>query len=91
MAKLRYYKVQELAGYMLGKSEEEVDEMLDQDDGTLDELLYEKYNVEFEQFYEIVNDLIKFTPIVQSVLSCSKFHAFVRDNVAIAKLTVEEK
>jgi len=91
MEKLRDFEVQELAGHMLGKSEDEVEEMLNEDDGTLDELLLEKYNVEFEQFYIIVNDLIKFTPIVQLGLTGSRFHAFVLGNMAIAKLNVEEK
>ena len=91
MEKLRDFEVQELAGHMLGKSEDEVEEMLTRDDGTLDELLFEKYGVEFEQFYIIVNDLIKFTPIVQLGLTGSRFHAFVLGNMAIAKLNVEEK
>lgn len=90
MAKLNDFEVEVLAGHLLGKSEDEVEEMLDRDDGTLDELLFEKYNVEFEQFYKLINDLIKFTPIVSSGLTGSRFHAFVAGNVAIAKLVVAE-
>lgn len=90
MRKLNDFEVQELACYVCGLNEEQTDEILNKDDGSEEELLFDRYGVDFEQFYNIVNDLIKFTPVIKTVLSGLKAHAFVKGNVTIARLFVEE-
>lgn len=39
--------------------------------------LYERYNIDFEDFDRLALDLLKFTPIIRTVLTNSKVHAFV--------------
>ena len=73
--KLDYRDVEELAATILGI----------EDSDTLDDSLYEKYGVTFEQFEAVVNLLIDYTPIITTALTERKFHAFVKDGFCIVK------
>ena len=55
--------------YMVGNLEED----------KIDKALYEKFNISFEQFYDIVGALLPFTPAVKAALSGGMFHAFVNE------------
>lgn len=91
MSKLSDFEVQELACYVCGLTEKQTDELLNKDDRSEEELLFDRYGIDFEQFYNIVSDLIKFTPVVQTALSGMKVQAFVRGNVTLARIFVEEQ
>ena len=74
----------DLVGAMLGKTEDEVEE-LHEDDCAVDDLLFDKYGVDLEQFETIAKDLLKLTPIVETALGGKKYHAFVRGDEIIAR------
>ena len=84
------WDIEELAYRAMGKSEDEADAAIDDDEMDVDDALYEKYGCDFETYQKIVEDLIKFTPIVESALTKTKFHAFVdvEKQRAILKLEV---
>lgn len=80
------WDIEELAYRALGKTEEEAENEIN--NGDIDEAIYEKYDCSFETYCLIVNDLIKFTPLVRSPLTDKCFHAFVDNEQqrAIVKL-----
>jgi len=69
------YDIEELAGYAMGLSEDEVEEMIN--DGTVDNLLYEEYEVNLDTYQKIVEDLLPFTQRVQAGITGEWYHAFV--------------
>ena len=69
------WDIEELAYRAMGKSEEETEQAIN--DGDIDDVLFEKYEVSFEQYSQIVKDLLTFTPQVQAGISGEVFHAFV--------------
>lgn len=75
---MNYWDAQQLAGAALGLTEEAFDKIIDEDESQLDDLLFEKFNVDFEQFTEIASALLKLTPLVESAISKELHHAFVR-------------
>lgn len=81
-----------LAGAALGWSEEDTEEFIN-NDGDFDAPLYEKFNIELDEFGKIADALIMFTPILESPLTKNKHHAFVRHVkggfIAIAKVKPE--
>lgn len=87
--KLSDFEVRELACYACGLSERQTDDILNKADGSEEEMLIKAYGVDIEQYSRIVTDLIKFTPLTKAALGDSKMHAFVRGNVAIARVFVE--
>lgn len=84
-----YWDIEELACVVLGKTEDELDEIIN--NGTIDEFLVERYGIDFETYSQIVKDLLYFTPHVSGALSGEKYHAFVKDNVMIVKTKVPDK
>lgn len=85
------WDIEELAGYVLGKSEEKVEEMIN--NSNTDDELNEKYGVDFDTYCSIVKDLLPFTPTVQAGLSGDHFNAFViaKEQRMIVKQPVKEK
>jgi hypothetical protein len=81
MSKLNADDIEELAWLSLGKKHEEIDSLMD-GEGDIEGSVFEKYGISFEQFTCIIEDLIKFTPIVKTGLTDTKYHAFV-DPVAM--------
>ena len=75
-----YYDVEELVADILG-----VDGW---SDDTLDELLWERHEISFEDFEKMVNLLIRYTPAQQSPLTGTLYHAFVKNGVALVKKPV---
>lgn len=74
-----YWDTEELACYVLGKTEEETDAIINEP-GKIDELLLDKYDgqVDHDLFHRIVMDLLPFTPVVHTALAECLVHAFVR-------------
>ena len=74
----------DLVGAVLGKTEEEV-EQLYEDDCAVDDLIFDRYGIDLEQFEKVAKDLLKLTPIVETAITKTKYHAFVHDDVIIAR------
>ena len=72
------WEIEELAYRAMGKTKEQTDEAINNCD--IDDVIYDKYEINFETYCEIVKDLLPFTPKVQSALSNESFNAFVDPN-----------
>lgn len=83
------WDIEELAYRAMGKTEEEAEKAIN--DGDIDEALYEKYEISFEQYRAIVKDLLPFTPQIKAAISGTLFHAFVdvKQSRAIVKIDAE--
>ena len=82
------WDIEELAYRAMGKTDDEAEKEIN--DGDIEQAIFDKYEIGFEQYCAIVKDLIKFTPLVSSPLSGTNFHAFVdvEQQRAIVKLDV---
>lgn len=84
-----YLDIQELACAALGMSEEQTTDLINNNEDNIEELLFEKLGVDFDQFSAVSNALIKLTPTLQSPLSKETYHCFIRQVeggcIAIAK------
>ena len=69
------WDIEELAYRAMGKTEDEAEKAID--NGDIDEAIFEKYEINFEQYSQIVKDLLPFTPQIQGVISGELCHAFV--------------
>ena len=69
------WDIEELAYRAMGKTDDEASEEIN--DGDIDNALYERYEVSFEQYSDIVKDLLPFTPQIQGGITGELFHAFV--------------
>lgn len=80
------WEIEELAYRAMGKTEEEMEDAVN--NGDIDEALFEKYEVSFDQYCTIVEDLLPFTPKLEYALSGTKSHAFIdcEEGRAIVKL-----
>lgn len=76
------WDVEELAYRAMGYSENETDDFINANND-IDETLYDKYEISLEQYEKIVKDLIKFTPIMTTVITKKKVHVFMSGNRAI--------
>jgi len=57
------WDVEELAYRAMGNTSEETDKQIN--DGDIDEAIFDKYDCSFETYCQIVEDLIKFTPVFE--------------------------
>jgi hypothetical protein len=67
-----------LAALMLGGSQEKADKIIEE--YQLDELLMEKYGLDFNTWMRISADLLPFTPKVQTAIAKNVVHAFVHED-----------
>lgn len=86
----RYWDIQQLAAYATGMTEDQYSEFLN-NDGDFDELLHEKFEIEFEQFSKVAEALLLLTPKVQAGISGDVYHAFVNDGAMVLRTKVEPK
>ncbi|WP_095210355.1 hypothetical protein [Endozoicomonas ascidiicola] len=70
-----HWDIEELAYRAMGKTEKEAEKAINA--GDIDEALYEKYEISFDQYSQIVKDLLPFTPQIKGGLTGNLFHAFV--------------
>lgn len=70
------WEIDELACAVCGKNEEQTEQIIN--NGGIDEMLYEKYEISDEQYYNIIEDLMPFLPLVQAAISGTRYHAFLR-------------
>lgn len=77
---MNYFDIEELLSAMYGITDEQRN-----DDFDFDELCYEKFEIGFEEFMKIIWVLLPLTPIVESALTGQKYHAFIKDGLALVK------
>ena len=70
-----YYEVLELACLMMG---EDYDTIVNEGkEGRIENMLFDKYGIDIDQFELLIKDLIKFTPTWESLLTESIYQGFV--------------
>ena len=70
-----YYELLELACLMMGK---DYDTIVDEgNEGRIENMLFDKYGIDIDQFELLIKDLIKFTPTWESLLTESIYQGFV--------------
>ncbi|MEY6762954.1 hypothetical protein AB9B48_14960 [Kluyvera ascorbata] len=77
---MNYFDIEELLSAMYSITDEQRN-----DDFDFDELCYEKFEIGFEEFMKIISVLLPLTPVVESALTGKKYHAFVKDGLALVK------
>ena len=72
-----YFELQELVAEMVCDGNEELIEEMHEND-TFDDALMERYDgqIDMSVFERVVEDLINYTPILQSPITNELFHAF---------------
>ena len=78
--KLDWVDAEELAAHVCG---------LDTENYTsekIEDALYDRFECSFEQFHEIAEALVKFTPINTSAITGNKYRGFVKDDWFIVKV-----
>jgi hypothetical protein len=83
------WDIEELAYRAMGKTDKQAEEAIN--DGDIDQAIFDKYEISFEQYCSIVKDLLLFTPVIEAGISGDLFHAFVdaKRQVAILKIKVK--
>ena len=60
-----------------------------------EEILYERYGIDYENFEDLILDLIEYTPIVRTAITNTKVHAFIDfksdPNLILVKKCVDKK
>lgn len=89
--KMELYEVIELAIAALGLDEVSDDEIIEDDDA-IEEMLIEKFNVNFHQFCCVAEALIPLTLPARSALTEKLYKGFTRDGESwVFKMEVEAK
>lgn len=81
-----WLEAEELAVAVLGYSE---DDELDSD--TIEQKVFEKFEVSMEQFQKIADALMPFTIPATAAISGEVFHGFVKDGAFISRLPATSK
>lgn len=89
---MSHFEFQQLAGVVLGLTDKQIDDIIDNDED-FDTPLLEKFAIDFDQFTLIAEELLKLTPVLTSPLSGVVDHAFVKQTksgyLAIIKMPVK--
>jgi len=83
------WEIEELACTVCGKTEEEKDEIINNSE--VDDILFDKYEIDFDTYSKIVQDLLPLTPIIKTAITGTLYHAFVKDNFIIVRKEAEVK
>ena len=78
-----YFEIEELLSAMYDITDDQRNDGFD-----FDELLYEKFDIGFEEFSKVISVLLPLTPVVESALTGKKYHAFIKDGLALVKQEV---
>lgn len=81
------WDIEELACLACGLTEEQKDEAIN--DSEVDDVLFKKYEVDFQTYAKIVKDLVKFTPVITTAISGSLVQGFVNGNCMVVKVPVK--
>lgn len=75
----------------LDRDEDEQLDLDDIDDNILSEIMYDTFGLKdgIVGFEKIVSKLIQFTPIIETALTKTKYHAFIKDNLILCREEVK--
>lgn len=71
----------DLAYYLTGCNEN--------DHPDIHEVLMDCYRLSYRDYRHIIEELLKLTPILESPLTGNRYHAFMKDGFAIAKMKIK--
>lgn len=88
---MNYMDAQELACAILGVNYYVI--VYEGREDEIEEAIYVKFGIDMEQFTNIVEALLPFTPVVQAIFTGIKYHAFIdeKEGLMIVKQNVEEE
>ena len=73
MNKINWYEITELvANILTDNDEEKAEQLIDADE--VENLFYEKYDIDIEQFQTIVELILPYTPLMESPLTKELYH-----------------
>ena len=81
---MHYLEIEELLSAMYGVTDDQRNDGFD-----FDELLYEEFEIGFEEFSKIIKALLPLTPMVESAITGKKYHAFIKDGRTLVKQEAE--
>lgn len=79
------FDIEELLSLMFGVSDAQREDGFDFDD-----LLYDNFAIGFDEFSAVVAALLPLTPVVASALTGKKYHAFIKDGLALVKMEAKD-
>lgn len=74
-----YMEYTELLGACLGKTEDEIEDACNDNSDIAEQWACDAYDIDLETFGKIAEALVKLTPIVESAIVHTKYHAFIKD------------
>lgn len=80
-AKMDWIDAEELAAVMLGIGE-------DYDSEKIEDALFEKFEISFEQFHKVAEALMPFTVAAETAIGGKIYCGFVHDGAFIAKMDI---
>lgn len=73
-----HHDAEELFYYTLGKTEQEVEDAINTHEIDIDEAVYNKFEIDFTTYCEIVRSLLPFTPRIKTAVTGTLMNAFLR-------------
>jgi hypothetical protein len=83
---MNWVEAEDLAIAVLGLNEDD-----DPDNDTIEQAMFEKFEISMEQFQQVADALMPFTIPVKAAISGESFHGFVKDGAFIVKAPVMEQ
>lgn len=80
------FDYEELLCSLFGISEDQRDGV----DFDIDNLCFDKFNINFGDFVHVASQLLPLTPVVESPLTKNLYHAFIHDDTAFVKMKATE-
>lgn len=66
------------------------DEQRGETDFDIEDLCFDKFDISFGDFVHVASQLLPLTPIVESPLSKTRYHAFIHNGTAFVKMKAAE-
>ena len=80
------FDYEELLCSLFGISEDQRDGV----DFDIEDLCFDKFDISFGDFVHVASQLLPLTPIVESALSETRYHAFIHNGTAFVKMKAAE-
>ncbi len=84
MPKPSFYDYEDLAKVLCG-----IDPYNEVTEVDVSEILWNRFEIGFEEFCGVAEALLHHTPVVSSILTDAKYKAFIKDGIMIVKTRVE--
>ncbi|WP_345995516.1 hypothetical protein [Sodalis praecaptivus] len=80
------FDYEELLCSLFGISEDQREEP----DFDIEDVCFDKFDISFGDFVHIASQLLPLTPVVESPLSKTRYHAFIHNGTAFVKMKASE-